>query len=107
MRELDADTWENEVLGADGPVLVDFWAPWCRPCKAIRPVLEELETETEQIAFFGLDIDECPEIAARYDVLSIPTVIVFEHGEPQQTVVGARPRGHFEQAFAAWLGTPA
>lgn len=108
MRELDAGTWENEVLGADGPVLVDFWAPWCRPCKAIRPILEELEAASgDRVAFFGLDIDAYPEVAARYEVLSIPTVIVFEGGEPRETVVGARPRGHFEQAFAAWLGTPA
>ena len=108
MRELDAATWEDEVLGADGPVLVDFWAPWCRPCKAIRPILEELESESAgRVGFFGLDIDQYPEIAGRYEVLSIPTVIVFDGGEPQQTVVGARPRGHFEQAFGAWLGESA
>ncbi|HET7566411.1 MAG TPA: thioredoxin [Gaiellaceae bacterium] len=105
MRELDATSWDGEVLRADGPVLVDFWAPWCRPCKAIRPILEELESEAgERLAFRGLDIDQYPEIAARYEVLSIPTVIVFENGEPAQTVVGARPRGHFEQALEAWLG---
>ncbi len=107
MRELDAAAWDGEVLGAEGPVLVDFWAPWCRPCKAIRPILEELEGETGgRIAFAALNIDEHPEIAARYEVLSIPTVIMFEDGEARETLVGARPRKHFEQAFGTWLGAP-
>ena len=104
MKELDAAQWDAAVLAADGPVVVDFWAPWCRPCKAIRPFLEELETEAAgRVAFAGLDVDEHPEISARYDVLSIPTVILFAGGEPQATVVGARPKGYFAEAFALWL----
>ncbi len=103
MREVDAASWEREVLAADGPVLVDFWAPWCRPCKAIRPILEALEAEHDGVDFVGLDIDRSPELAARYEVLSIPTVMLFEGGEARQSVVGARPRGHFEDAFARWL----
>jgi thioredoxin 1 len=105
MRELDGATWETEVLQAERPVIIDFWAPWCRPCKAIRPILEELERETGgRVEFAGLDIDNYPDVAARYEVLSIPTVILFSGGEPQETLVGARPRRHFEHAFAAWLG---
>lgn len=108
MRKVDAATWEDEVLGSGRPVLVDFWAPWCRPCKAIRPVLEQLEAEAGgRVDFAALDIDEHPEIASRYAVLSIPTVILFEGGEPRESVVGARPRGHFERAFGAWLDAPA
>ena len=105
MRELDAASWEGTVLQAKRPVIVDFWAPWCRPCKAISPILEELERETAgRVAFAGVDIDNYPEVAARYDVLSIPTVILFSGGEPQETLVGARPRGHFVKAFGPWLG---
>jgi thioredoxin 1 len=70
----------------------------------VRPVLERLEAEhAPRVAFCGLDIDEHPEIAVRYEVLSIPTVIMFEGGEARETLVGARPRGHFERAFAPWL----
>ena len=106
MREVDAASWEREVVGADGPVLVDFWAPWCRPCRAIRPILEELEAECgSRVRFAAVDIDAHPEIAARYDVLSIPTVLLFERGEVRETLVGARPRSHFERAFGDWLDT--
>jgi len=105
MQELDAASWESDVLHAEQPVIVDFWAPWCRPCKAIRPILEELERETEgRVAFAGVDIDDYPEVAARYEVLSIPTVILFAEGEPQERLVGARPRSHFVRAFGSWLG---
>jgi len=108
VREVDAARWEDEVLRAERPVLVDFWAPWCRPCKAIRPILEQLEQDAAgRVELAALNIDEHPEIAARYEVLSIPTVILFEGGEPREAVVGARPRSHFERAFGAWLGTPA
>jgi thioredoxin 1 len=104
MRELDAAEWDERVLRAERPVVVDFWAPWCRPCKAIRPHLEELARENEgHVDFAGLDIDRYPEIAGRYEVLSIPTVMLFVGGEPQATVIGARPRGHFESEFGPWL----
>lgn len=94
------------MLQAERPVLVDFWAPWCRPCTAIRPILEQLEQDAAgRVELVALNIDEHPEIAARYEVLSIPTVILFEGGEPREAVVGARPRSHFERAFGAWLGT--
>ena len=98
------ETFDEHVLRADGPVVVDFWAPWCRPCDAVTQVLEELEAATERdTAFAKLDIDSSPVTASRYDVLSIPTVIVFESGEPRATITGARPRRHFERMLAPWI----
>jgi thioredoxin 1 len=105
VRDVTTADFDDVVLGSEQPVVVDFWAPWCRPCKAIRPILDELEAENrERLEFAAVDIDSEPDLASRYGVLSIPTVILFEHGEPQATVVGARPRGHFERELGAWLG---
>jgi thioredoxin 1 len=98
MREVTDDTFADDVLRAGTPVVVDFWAPWCGPCKAIEPALEELPLDVVK-----LDIDANPLTAARYDVLSIPTVILFADGEPRETVLGARPKKHFEKAFARYL----
>jgi thioredoxin 1 len=94
MRELDTLTFDDAVAGS--PVLVDFWAPWCRPCKALEPILAELEA-TVPVA--RVNVDEHPAIGARYDVLSIPTVILFAGGAPVGSMVGIRPRAHFDQ----WL----
>jgi len=103
-KETTDATFDTDVLMNDKPVIVDFWAPWCGPCRAVAPILEQLEQSSgARVAFTKLNIDENPDAAARYGVLSIPTVMLFEGGEPRETVVGARPRAHFEKAFGAWL----
>ena len=103
MRDVTDTSFEADVLQASGPVVVDFWAPWCGPCRAVHPILEQLAGEHPGIEFVKVNIDENPSFASRYNVLSIPTVILFEDGEAQETVIGARPRSYFEQAWASWL----
>ena len=104
MREITDETFDDEVLQADKPVVIDFWAPWCGPCKAVEPVLADLaEQHAGRVEFTKLNIDENPVVASRYGVLAIPTAILFEGGEARETVVGARNRSHYEQAWADWL----
>jgi thioredoxin 1 len=103
MRDVTDADFETEVIRADKPVVVDFWAPWCGPCKAVTPALEQLAGETDKVEFVKLNIDDNPATPSRYDVLSIPTVILFDGGEAKETLIGARPAGHFRERFASYL----
>ncbi len=107
MREVTDENFEQDVLGAEHPVFVDFLAPSLRPFHAVEPVLSALEDQAAgKVEFTKLNIDQNPVTASRYDVLSIPTAILFADGEPRDTVVGARSPAHYERAWATWL-TPA
>jgi len=98
-------TFADEVLASRVPVIVDFWAPWCKPCDAIEPHLRGIAEEHEgRIRLVRMDVDENLGVPPRYGVLALPTVVLFVEGEPRATVVGAHSRKHYEQAFAAWLG---
>lgn len=94
ITKLNDNSFDEWVKGSDTPVLVDFWAEWCGPCKMIAPILEEIATEHEgQLGIGKLNVDEALEIARRYEVLSIPTLILFKDGEPVKRIVGAMPKG--------------
>ena len=105
MDEVTDATFAREVLASPVPVIVDFWAPWCKPCEAIEPHLRALAAEwAERVRLVRVNVDENLGVSGRYGVLSLPTVVLFAEGEPKATVYGAQPRARFEREFAPFLG---
>ena len=97
ITDVTDNNFQAEVLENDKPVLVDFWAPWCGPCRVIAPSLEEIADEqSEQLRIVKLNVDENQQTAAKYGVMSIPTLIVFKNGQPAHTIVGALPKKRLE-----------
>ncbi len=97
-------TFDEQVKGSDVPVLVDFWAEWCGPCKMISPVLEEIAQEQAgKIRIGKLNIDDNLDVTRRFEVMSIPTLILFKDGEPQVRLIGAKPKGQLLEEISAYL----
>lgn len=100
VQQVSDASFDSDVLQADVPVLIDFWAPWCGPCKAIAPVVEELASEYDgRLKVVKMNVDDNPQTPAQYGVRGIPNLILFKSGEVKQQIVGAVPKGHLVKAI--------
>jgi thioredoxin 1 len=95
--EVTDANFQAEVVESDKPVLVDFWAPWCGPCRIVAPHLEELAGEREDLRIVKLNVDDNPQTAATYNVMSIPTLLLFKHGQVAHQIIGALPKSRLVQ----------
>lgn len=101
---LTESNWHTEVISSDKPVVVDFWAPWCGPCRIIAPIIEELAVELgDRVKFGKLNTDENPNIAMRYGIRAIPTIMLFKNGEVVDTRIGVQPKEALKQMILSHL----
>ena len=98
--ELSDSSFESEVINSEKPVLVDFWAPWCGPCRALAPVIEEISTDfVDKLKVGKVNVDDNPEISMKFGIRSIPTLMVFKDGEVLEQIIGAVPKSEIERAL--------
>lgn len=102
--QITSENWQSEVVESSTPVLVDFWAEWCAPCKAIAPILEELGQElSDKLKIAKVNVDECPELAGQFGIRSIPTLLIFKDGTVQQQMVGALNKSALKEKVEPFL----
>ena len=101
--EVTDASFQSEVIESETPVLVDFWAPWCGPCRVVAPVLEEIASERDDLRIVKLDVDANQQTAANYEVLSIPTMILFKNGQVAKKIIGAYPKKRLESELESEL----
>jgi thioredoxin 1 len=107
LTDVTDSNFQAEVIESDKPVLVDFWAAWCGPCRVVAPVLEEIASERDDLRIVKLDVDANQQTAANYEVLSIPTMILFKNGQPAKKIIGAYPKKRLESELESSLGDAA
>ncbi|MFO4631014.1 MAG: thioredoxin [Actinomycetota bacterium] len=103
IKNLDESTFDETIGSSETPVLVDFWAEWCGPCKMIAPILEEIALEQEGLTIAKVNVDDSPDLARRYGIMSIPALILFQNGEPAKTMVGAKPKSALLEELGEFL----
>ncbi len=103
VQDLTDATFDDAISTSSTPVVVDFWAEWCGPCKMVAPILEEIATEQPGLQVMKVNVDDSPGLAQRFDVMSIPTLIIFKDGEPQKRLVGAKGKGQLLEELAEYL----
>src|SRR3954467_8343013 len=101
LTDVTDSNFQAEVIESDKPVLVDFWAAWCGPCRVVAPVLEEIASERDDLRIVKLDVDANQQTAANYEVLSIPTMILFKNGQPAKKIIGAYPKKRLQSELEA------